>query len=161
MIQRNMIIFISTLIVLAVLMYLVRPPENLGVVSPVCVSEGGIVTCSYKVPMRSGTSTPCSIRSPSATSSIVHASADIRGAATSTLLTEIGKSTNSGATTTLLARLTIAANALGTLVATGTLNTDDNLVINPLNYVNVRFGLPSGFSSGSPGNCEVIFRVIS
>ena len=160
MIQRNMIIFISTLIVLAVLMYLVRPPENLGVVSPVCVSEGGIVSCSYKVSMLNATNTPCSIRSPSATSSIVHASADIRGAATSSLFMEIGKGSNTGATTTSLGFMTIAANALGTLVSSTT-NNADALIINPNNFVNFRFGRPTGYSSGSPGNCEVIFRVIS
>ena len=156
MIPLNIILII--LISIFGYLYFVPMPKLAGV--PACVSEGGIVSCSYKVSMLNATNTPCSIRSPSATSSIVHASADIRGAATSSLFMEIGKGSNTGATTTSLGFMTIAANALGTLVSSTT-NNADALIISPNNFVNLRFGRPTGYSSGSPGNCEVIFRVIS
>lgn len=133
---------------------------QLGQIQQVYRNDNGILTFSYKVSLKTGTNTPCSIRSPAATSTIVHSSTDIRTSATSSLLVEIGKANNSGATTTSLGKMQLAANVLGTLVSSTT-NDQDNLIISPSNYVNVRFGLPSGYSSGLNGNCEVIFRVVS
>lgn len=123
-------------------------------------NNNGIITFSYKVPLRGATNTPCSIQSPDATSTIVHASVVIRSGATTTLLTEIGKAANTGATTTSLGRLQLAASTQGTVVATSTLNDNDNLIISPLNYVNTRFGRSSGYTDSLNGSCEVIFRVL-
>ena len=156
------ITFIILLLLLAFFFgsYWKEPQKELGFVSnDPAFSQGGILTFAYRVPLRGATTTPCSLRSPAATSTIVHASVDVLTLATTSAITvDIGKAANNSATTTLLASLALAANATGTLVATSTLDTNDNLVIGPSNYVNVRFG--RSYSSAPQGNCEVIFRVI-
>lgn len=143
------------------LVFITLPAEpQLGQIQQAYRNDNGILTFSYKVPLRGATNTPCSIRSPGATSTITHVSTDIRTSASSTLFVEIGKGANDYATTTSLGFMTLPANALGTLVSSTT-NNNDALIINPFNFVNVRFGQRNGYSSGLNGNCEVVFRVIS
>lgn len=154
----NLILLFLVLFFISFISLPTEPP--LGQIQPVYRNDNGILTFSYKVPLRAATNTPCSIRSPGATSTITHASTDIRTSASSTLFVEIGKGTNDYATTTSLGFMTLSANALGTLVSSTT-NNNDALIISPFNFVNVRFGQRNGYSSGLNGNCEVIFRVIS
>jgi len=160
MTQLNITLII--LILAIVFLPKAQPSQFLGnVLNSVYENNNGILTFHYKPFQRIGTSTPCSIKSPNSTSTIVHASIDIQTAATSSpLLIEIGKATHSGATTTLLGQLTLAAGAKGALVATSSLNTNDNLIIAPSNYVNFRYGFISGYSNAPAGSCEVIFKVL-
>ena len=157
MIQLNIILIILILVI--VFLHKAKPLGK--VINTAYENNNGILTFYYKPFQKIGTSTPCSIRSPNSTSTIVHASIDIQTAATSSpLLIEIGKATHSGATTTLLGQLTLASGAKGALVATSSLNTNDNLIIAPLNYVNFRYGFISGYSNAPAGSCEVIFKVL-
>lgn len=152
--------FILLILILFFISFITLPEQQFGQIQPAYKNDNGILTFSYKVPLRAATNTPCSIRSPGATSTITHVSTDIRTTASSTLFVEIGKATNDYATTTSLGFMTLPANTLGTLVSSTT-NNNDALIISPFNFVNVRFGQKNGYSSGLNGNCEVIFRVIS
>ena len=156
--------------------------EKLGqLINPVSNSivscQGGLCEYHYRVPLRASTNTPCSIKAPEATSTIVHASFDIRTSTTSAMLMEIGWSDNTGATTTSLASTTLLANTRQTLIATSTLqgwfesstttsplfatNTipviksiTNHIIPGSLNatnsrYVNFRFGTSLPYLSGS------------
>ena len=157
MIQLNIILIILILVIV----FLPKAQPLGQVINTAYENNNGILTFHYKIPFKVGTSTACSVQTPNATSSIMHTSALITSAATSSpLLIEIGKATHSGATTTLLGQLTLASGAKGALVATSSLNTNDNLIIAPLNYVNFRYGFISGYSNAPAGSCEVIFKVL-
>ena len=182
MIRLNMIII--SLILLVTIIWLVMPKEKLGqIVNTFSDSNvfcgGGICEYRYRVPLRASTNTPCSIKAPEATSTIVHASFDIRTSTTSAMLMEIGWSDNTGATTTSLASTTLLANVRQTLIATSTLfgfypatssiiSTTNHIIPGSLNatssrYVNFRFGTSLPYLSGSStpsGNCELILRSV-
>ena len=160
---------ISTLFgILLVVLFLTRTPVKVGqVISEAYLCHNGICTWSYRLDMRGSTNTPCSVRSPESTSTIVHASALLNIQATSSILMDIGHGNNSNATTTSLASTTLAANAKGSLVATSTLNgfypftrNLENHIIGPNQYLNLRFGREAGITKGSAGFCEFIFRVL-
>ena len=176
MIRLNMIII--SLILAGIITWLVLP-ERLGqLINPTSNSIvsclGGLCEYHYRIPLRASTNTPCSIKAPEATSTIVHASFDIRTSTTSAMLMEIGWSDNTGATTTSLASTTLLANTRQTLIATSTLQgfypftvpLTNHIIPGSLNatnsrYVNFRFGTSLPYLSGSStpsGNCEIIFR---
>lgn len=168
MILRNMLILTVSLLALIFILLLTEDNKNLGQVvndAPFC--HNGICDWAYRVSMKGNTSTPCSIKSPEATSTIVHASADLATATTSAMVLEIGTANNNNATTTSLASSTLAANSKGRMVATSTLwgfypfSRSDltNHIIAPNNYVNLRVNKDS-ISNAPLGNCEVIFRVL-
>lgn len=155
------VLLVSFGILIILLLGFFSQEKKLGtaVIPDPCIANNGIITCSYKIPIRSATTTACSRQSPAATSTIVHASFDVRTSTGTPQLIQIGKSTGGYATTTLLATLSLATNVRGTLVATSTLDTVDNLVIAPNNYVVWNIGATYG-TVAPTGNCEVIFRVI-
>ena len=129
------------------------------------VSQNGVIDFAYRVPLQIATSgvaqyNPCNIQSPTSTSTIVYASTDLRTSTGTANLIELAKSATSGATTTVLARTTVAANAFTTLVASSTLQTSDNWIIAPSNFIVVKFG--ANYGSTTPrGSCQVIFRITS
>mgnify|MGYP001617681124 CR=1 FL=1 len=156
---------------LFILFFTSRTPVKVGqVISDPFLCHNGICTWSYRLDMKGSTNTPCSVRSPESTSTIVHASALLNIQATSSLLMDIGHGNNTNATTTSLASTTIAANAKGNLFATSTLtgfypatSTVQSLgshIIGPNQYLNLRFGREAGITKGSVGVCEFIFRVL-
>lgn len=160
MIRLNIILIVTVLVLMALNFWPRTPLLGNALFRTPYTYFGGIETLNHKISLKGATSTPCSVRSPIATSTIVHASVNLLSSASSSLQIEIGKSANSGATTTRLGLLTLGANEFGSLVATTSLNDSDNLIISPLNFVNVRFGRPSGFANSYNGACEVIFRVL-
>ena len=142
---------------LFVLFFTSRTPAKLGqVISEPFFCINGICTWSYRLEMRGSTSTPCSVRSPEATSTLIHASTVLDLPATSTLSMEMGIADNNNATTSRIFATSTVANAKGSVAATSTLNT----IISPKSYVNLRFGTPAGISKGSAGSCEIMFRVL-
>ena len=161
------IIIISAGIVLFGVLIGYKEPVRLGqigesnnVIRSAWLYHNGITTFAYRIGLLSATTTPCAIRAPSATSTIIHASIDIRTATGSANLVEIAKSTDLYSTSTLLAQISLASGTFGTIVATGTLQTADNLIISPSSTVVVRWGKSYGETTPR-GNCTFIFRVVS
>lgn len=90
-----------------------------------CESHNGITSCFAKVRMTQSTTTVCAIKSPTATSSLVRASASFTTGTTTNSLVTVAKAATAFATTTSLGQIAIAGNAAGSItVATSTpLNT--------------------------------------
>jgi len=172
---------IISLILLVTITWLLLPKEKVGqivntVSDSVSFCLGGICEYRYKVSLRASTNTPCSIKTPEATTTIVHASFDIRTATTSSMLMEIGWSDNTGATTTSLASTTLLADTRQTLIATSTIGgfypgatiipLTNHIIPGSLNatnsrFINFRFGTSLPYLSGSStpgGNCTLILR---
>lgn len=113
--------------------------------------------------MRTATTTVCSIAGPkNATSTLAFASAHFEVASSSALLIEMGKATTPFATTTLLARLSNAAGAKATVIATTSATALTDGIVAPNSYINVMIAgvggataltVPSGF-------CQATFNVI-
>lgn len=128
-----------------------------------CTSQNGYQTCKTRIQASKATTTVCSIKSPSATSTLRFASFQTGFASSSGLLIEMGVGANTNATTTLLARSQLAASGKVTLVATSTaLNTTlVDGVVGPNKYVNVNiWGVGGATSATQPiATCMAQFDV--
>lgn len=124
------------------------------------LSFGGVRSWAYSPDFRTATSTLCSIQSPAATTTLVSFTANFATAAVSYANDyQAGNAATSQATTTNLGKITVAANGLGTLVATSTSLTDN--IIPPLTFVNLRVSTTTASSSYAPtGKCNVVFREV-
>lgn len=111
----------------------------------------GVQHYYYHVPFNTGSTTLCSIKTPSATTTILQAKASIVIATSSALFVEWGTDkVNYTATTTSLGRSSIAANTAGTVFASSSgmmTNTalkggsiDDASVLLPNTYLNFNYG---------------------
>ena len=157
---KNMMLLFIILGIIGVSLWFLKPEQRLGsLLNSVVINQGGILTFGYKtIGLSRATTTPCAIQSPSATSSIVHASFDVRTATGTANSTLMGTSTDTNGIDGLpFGGMLIPANTRGTFVATSTLL--NNSIISPSNWVIVTFGQSYG-STVPSGNCEVIFRAV-
>ena len=114
--------------------------------------------------LRQATTTVCALRSPSATSTLMHASITLDTSSTTATTVTLAKATTAYATTTLVTSAAVNANAQATIIATSTANTVSALgtintrVFAPNNYLVV--GMQGGVGSFSPvGSCNAEWRV--
>lgn len=110
-------------------------------------------------------STLCAIKTPSASSTIVSATANIASGNTYANDYQLGWGLTAGATTTNLARLTLAAGASNAAIATTTLTSSIgggvDGVVPPNTYINFRVSTSSASATFIPvGACNVTFRGI-
>ncbi len=108
------------------------------------------------------TSTVCSFRAPSATSTLVFASAQISTGTTTVLSFEIAKDTTFAATTTRLALAILPSGAKATMVVATTSTsaltpTDQDYVFAPNTYLNFKIGGPNGPTNVLVGSCKAEF----
>lgn len=141
-------------------------PQDLGGASSPninggCVDLNGVVTCYATRSMTVASSTVCSVQSPSATSTLLYASAEVASTSATAAYLEFGRGTSYFATTTLIGSATISANVKGatyvvaTTTSSGAATVDGAYVVPASNYVVVR----SGGTTGLGGTCKFEFRV--
>ena len=165
-------IFIIEILIVS---YLFLPQQNelqelwVGQSIGTCENHNGIFDCYMRSAWNVGSTTVCSFLSPEASSTIVHASANVAYGTTTGYILEIGKDTVMDGTTTRLASMGIGANSKGSVVASSSLWEADNHIIGPskgttTNYVNFKVGTEYSNATNTlffNGNsCEVIYRVI-
>lgn len=139
---------------------------GVAVISDPCQSNGGIITCSYKQPIRTATTTYCIREHPTASSTLIYVAIDSRTSTGTTNTIQIGKSVtnNNTSTSTLLATKSVLANERWSVVATSSLEASDNLILAPStatttkNYIVIN-GTASYGSTIPTGSCEFIFRI--
>ena len=129
-----------------------------------CTSQNGLTNCKTRKPLTTATTTPCAIKSPSATSTLVHASLQITTATSTATTWTFASSTTAFATTSLYNTFSLASGALGTMVATTTnitgVVTDDRTVFPPSSYL--VWGVAGTVISGTTklnGFCSASFLV--
>lgn len=112
-------------------------------------------TKQYSQDLKKATTTPCAIKSPSATSTLDYASITFKTSTTTQSVLHIAKAATNTATTTLIGTAyTIAASAQATVVASSTANTTGAVGVFAPNQWLV-FGLQGGTGTVSPtGNCQ-------
>lgn len=139
------------------------------VIGTSCQNNNGIFECHLYSAWNVGSTTVCSFPSPEATSTIVHASANVQFGTTTAYILEIGKDTVMDGTTTRLATMGIGANSKGIVVASSSLWEADNHIIGPskgtsTNYVNFKVGTEYSNATNttlfSGNSCEVIYRTV-
>lgn len=128
----------------------------------------GVETYQYSIPFNFASTSLCSVRTPNATTTLKLAAGKISTATTTALYLEWGKALVQNATTTSLGTRTVASGVLGTFLAStspaefaaGGDNFDDQRVVAPLSYLELKAG---GFTpaAGGPlrGTCKVEFVV--
>lgn len=141
--------------------------------------RGGVETWSYGQRLVVSTSTPCTIKTPSATSTLIFSSLALSLSTSTTLTFDIAKDTvlggNGYATTSKISRFAYTSGTLGTMVATTTMpangnlttaTVDDLLVFGPNQFLVWKFTNGSGvttlntYASTWPlGTCKAVFRV--
>lgn len=121
-----------------------------------CESHNGVKTCFTGKPLTQATTTPCSIKSPSATSTLVSGGMILNFSSSTAQKLWASKATNYNATTTSLATSTISASGQGFVdaLATTSFSVDPILaqadrVFSPNTYFNV--GLSGGTPSANTG----------
>lgn len=126
-----------------------------------CETHNGVMQCFERTKMRTATTTVCSIKSPTASSTLVSAAAHFETASSSALLIEMGKATTPYATTTLLARLSNAAGAKASVIATTSATALTDGIVAPNSYINVMIAGAGGATSATApvGNCQATFQV--
>lgn len=147
----------------------VGPDEAFGAVSSpdinssyLCVN--GACTFYNRQPMKTGTTTICSIKSPSATSTAVTAPMIAMSYSSTTAVTiTMASSTNSGATTTSIFSYDLAANKSVYVQASSSkfqaITTANQPVIAPNTWFNV--SMTGGTGTFSPvGFCSMDFKVM-
>ena len=130
-----------------------------------CESRDGVKQCFTRVALNAASTTACAIRSPEGTSTLIGFVARFSIASTTAKDVIIAKnSTNAGvvndqnASTTVLGRGTIGASAAGTVMASTSEVTGNNILA-PLSYVNI--SLLGGAGTDSPtGFCQATFEEI-
>lgn len=108
--------------------------------------------------------TLCSIRSPAATSTLVHAAIRLDSASTSAAYVEIARSTSPAATTTRIGSpYVVAANAQATIVASTTGSVaGDATIFPPNNYFVIKAGFATAATSATApsGACQAFWAAI-
>ena len=127
-----------------------------------CYSNNGVEYCYYNTGMNKASTTVCSIKSPSATSTLMFASLTLTTGTSTTPMFEIGKSYQYDATTTSFGTWTLAASQLGTMVASTTYSgmgsvVDPQTVFSPNTYLNFKYGGVLGTTNVFVGKCKAEF----
>ena len=126
-----------------------------------CESTNGIETCFGRTGLKTATTTVCAIQSPTnATSTLVSGSVRFSTSGVASIIT-IAKGATAYATTTSLGRITLAANAQATIVASSTPSTssaDDLNVFAPGKWFVV--GMEGAATFSPVGVCQAQFRKI-
>jgi hypothetical protein len=121
------------------------------------LDHNGIVTYSSRLGFQQATTTVCAVKSPSATSTVLFASAVVYSGSTTAATMTIATSTTAFATSSVLATTSVAANAQN--VQAHWLNFGgNNGVLRPNQWVTVSLTGGNGTFSSS-GACQVEFRV--
>lgn len=130
-------------------------------ISSTYISVNGVQTYSYKLTFGKATTTPCSIQSPAATSTIVDANFQINTGTSTAATIDLGTGTTRYATTTnLIAAKSIASGASGNSNWVSAGGTAEDNIMAPNTWVIVKTagaGL-SGYTYG--GTCSAQFRVL-
>jgi hypothetical protein len=131
-----------------------------------CISVNGARTCYARMKMAQATSTPCSLKTPTASSTFeVVPAATFTGNAYANSF-EWGWAVNNFSTTTSLARLDNVSAATPSIVATTSQSKaiagNNDGVLPPNTWVNFRIGTSSNASMdyAPVGYCSAAFRVI-
>jgi len=128
-----------------------------------CETHNGVMTCFAKAQATLGTTTPCVLKSPNATSTLRMGLANFRPASTSASIVTVAKSSSYNATTTLITSGVLAGSAFGTVVATSTGGLDSLSTFAPNTYFVV--GVQGGqgaitFGGTGAGSCQAVWEVI-
>lgn len=119
----------------------------------------GVCTYYAKAVMSPATTTICSLKSPSATTTIISPRALFVPSVTYANNFEVGLASNAFATTTSLGKITIAANGSGELVGTTTVTALKDGVVPPNSYINFRVSTSTASATfAQKGTCVVEFR---
>ena len=156
--------------VFALLVAVLRPPsviqEMVGA-SPgpdrfnQCESRDGITQCFTRKALNTATTTACSIKSPTATSTLVLSSIKFTTGSTTAAQITIAQGAVPSATTTSLGIHTLAANAEGVFLA----STSPAFLANPVHIFGpnrwLNISMTGGVGTFSPvGVCQATFEVI-
>lgn len=129
-----------------------------------CETHDGIQRCFTRYALVISTTTPCTIQSPSGTSTLIAASIKIDTATSVATTIHVAKSTLRNATTTLLNSAALASGARGTLLASTTGEqaemADSNIIFAPNNFLNFGVFGGTGTSDNITGVCQATFEVI-
>ena len=110
------------------------------------------------VNMLKATTTPCAIKSPNATSTLLLGSVDFSTSSTTATTVSIAKATTAFATTTNIGTLTLAANERGTWFGGVASSSATNVVFPPNNYFVVGMqGGVGGLNFSPVGTCQALF----
>lgn len=133
--------------------------------------DGGVVQWAASRPLNQASTTICSMRSPSATSTLVYGSVQLTTGTTTAIALELAKSTLFDATTTRIAydsalasgaqeTLTaFVASTTGVYGALGQQHTADeqDLVFAPNTYLNAKYGGALGTTNTLKGLCTAVW----
>ena len=134
-----------------------------------CKTSNGVTTCSERKALTTATTTPCAIKSPSATSTLIRATAMVTVASSTATTWTIAKAANAFATTTpMLQDITLASGVQGVLLFAGTSTpagvaqvTDPKYVFAPNTFaVWGRAGTVEADTTLFKGACTATFQVI-
>lgn len=133
-----------------------------------CTEINGVTQCYSRVALRTATTTPCAIKSPAATSTLVLGSARLTVSSSTATVWTLAKSTTAFATTTSLGDSAVGASAQAGILATTTPVTDlnDKVVFGPNTYLvlGAAAGITAGDTAGTgfvpAGTCTAEFVVI-
>ena len=144
----------------------VSNPVNFGAVSGPDItfndiSIGGINYKYVRQPLRTATSTPCSIPTPSATSTVVSAGVKITTASSTATTWHLAGATTAFATTTNLFTYSLGSGAFGNLVYTGTTTgVDTKNEVAPATFlVWGAAGFLPADTTKLNGFCQAVFRI--
>ncbi len=111
------------------------------------------------------TTTPCAIKSPSATSTLLSAGVSVTVASSTATVWTIAKAANQYATTTRLAVFSLGSATQGTMVATSSYlgavpAVDDLQVVAPNSFIVISKAGDTPAGTGLGGTCSAMFQVI-
>jgi hypothetical protein len=163
--NKTLKVVLSVAVVIAIVgAYLFpRVQQSLGaVVGPdlfvACTSQNGLSVCKYKKALTLATTTPCAIKSPAATSTLVRSSVQINTASSTATTWTFAKASTAYATTTYLDSFSLGSGARGTLVSSATTTgADIKQVIAPNTYFVVSKAGDTPAGTGLAGSCTAEF----
>jgi len=122
------------------------------------ISVGGVTRYYYSYPLATGTTSPCSIQSPAATSTLVSAGIQFTTSSSTATTITIARGTAMTATTTSIGTdYAIAANKQAMIVASTTATAGDATIFPPNTWFNV--GMKGGVGThDAVGVCHAIFE---
>ncbi len=133
-----------------------------------CMDVNGVTRCSQRIAVRAATTTPCALKSPSATSTLASASVLLRTSSSTATTWTLAKSANPFATTTSLGDHVVAGSAQAAILATttATVGLNDKTVFGPNTYLVVSEvgGITAGDAAGTgfvpAGSCNATFEIL-
>jgi len=129
---------------------------------------GGVADEARSMEISKASTTLCSFTSPAGTSTLTFASINMTTATGSVIVIDIGKSTLIDATTTLVStKFTLAADKVGTIVASGSATQIPDWIFEPNRRLNFKYGGSGGTLTGAnksndnvfTGQCKANFKV--